>query len=265
VAQGQAVSRLYRHERPGDISLFAPFLLRRDPALEAALAEFIIAFPALIFSLVAHEYAHAVAAWRQGDDTAYMLGRITLNPLPHLDPFMSVLVPALTLIGSGGTFVFGGAKPVPVTPRKYRHYRRGDIIVSLAGVTVNFVLSFVFAALFVAIGVLGRSMPDATVVLDSAQRMMMWGVWLNLLLCFFNLIPIPPLDGSHVLYHFLPPAWGTRYRDLNRFGFLIIMLVIWLLPGALMWLLGPARFVFVQLQQLIVPFALADGWRIFGR
>jgi Zn-dependent protease len=265
VAQGQAAPPLYRRQRSGDISLLWPIHLRRDPALEAALAEFIIAFPALIFSLVAHEYAHAVAAWRQGDDTAYMLGRITLNPLPHLDPFMSVLVPALTLLGSGGTFVFGGAKPVPVTPRKYRNYRRGDIIVSLAGVSTNFVLSFVFAALFVAIGLLGRSLPDAAGALDSLQRMMMWGVWLNLLLCFFNLIPIPPLDGSHVLYHFLPPAWGQRYRELHRFGFLIVMLVIWLVPGLLMWLLTPARFLFLNFQHVIVPFALGDGWRIFGQ
>ena len=265
MVQGQAAPRLYMDVSPGDISPLWPIHLCRDPALEAALAEFIIAFPALIFSLVAHEYAHAVAAWRQGDDTAYMLGRITLNPLPHLDPMMSVLIPALTLLGSGGTFVFGGAKPVPVTPRKYRNYRRGDIIVSLAGVTVNFVLSFAFAALFVAIGLLGRSMPETVGVLDAAQRMAMWGVWLNLLLCFFNLIPIPPLDGSHVLYHFLPPAWGQRYRELHRFGFLIIMLVVWLLPGVLMWLLLPARFVFVNLQHVIVPFALGDGWRIFGR
>ena len=212
MAQGQAAPWLYTGGGPGDISPLWPIPLRRDPHLEAKLAEFIIAFPALIFSLVAHEYAHAVAALRQGDDTAYMLGRVTLNPLPHIDPFMTVLLPALTLLGSGGTFVFGGAKPVPVMPRKFRHYRRGDIIVSLAGVATNFVLAFVFGALFVAIGLLGRSLPGADAVLDSAQRMAMWGVWINLLLCFFNLIPIPPLDGSHVLYHFLPPAWegGSR-------------------------------------------------------
>jgi Zn-dependent protease len=232
--------------------------------LESALAEFIIAFPALIFSLVAHEYAHAEAAFRQGDDTAYLLGRITLNPLPHIDPIMTVLMPALTLLGSGGTFVFGGARPVPVNPRKYRAYRRGDIIVSSAGVATNFVLSFAFALLFVAIGLAGRAFPDAAGVLDAAQRMAMWGVWLNLLLCFFNLIPIPPLDGSHILYHFLPPAWGAKYRELHRFGFLIVLLMVWLLPGVLRTLLLPAMYVFGGLQRAIVPFALGDGWRIFG-
>jgi len=251
-------------DAPGDISPLWPIHLRRDPDLEAALAEFILAFPALIFSLVAHEYAHAVAAWRQGDDTAYMLGRITLNPLPHIDPVMTVLMPALTLLGSHGTFVFGGAKPVPVMPRKYRHFRRGDIIVSLAGVTTNFGLSFVFAAIFVAIGLAGQQLPAMAHVLDTAQRMAMWGVWLNLLLCFFNLIPIPPLDGSHVLYHFLPPGWGAKFRDLNRFGFLIIMGIAWFLPGVLGVLLMPARYVFVAMLRVMVPFALGDGWRILG-
>ena len=248
----------------GDISPFRTTHLRRDPVLEAALAEFIIAFPALIFSLVAHEYAHAVAAWRQGDDTAYMLGRITLNPLPPSDPMMTVLVPALTLLGSGGTFVFGGAKPVPVMPRKFRNYRRGDIIVSLAGVATNFVLAFAFAALFVAIGLLGKALPNMGGVLDAAQRMTMWGVWINLLLCFFNLIPIPPLDGSHVLYHFLPPAWGARYRDLNRFGFLIIMGIAWFMPRVLGVLLTPAYFVLARIVHVVMPFAVGNGWRIFG-
>jgi Zn-dependent protease len=237
---------------------------RGNVALEANFAEFVLAFPALVFSLVAHEYAHAVAAMRQGDQTAYMLGRVTLNPLPHIDPFMSVLMPLLTHLGSGGTFVFGGAKPVPVNPRNYREYRRGDLIVSSAGVATNFVLSFVFALLFVLLGVLGQQLPGAASVLDTAQRMMMWGVWLNLLLCFFNLIPIPPLDGSHILYHFLPPAWGAKYRELHRFGFLILLAVIMLLPGVLSTLLTPAFRLFVGMQRVIVPFALGDGWRIFG-
>src|SRR5438034_10640072 len=92
--------------------------------------------PVLLFSVVAHEYAHAEAAYRQGDDTAYMLGRLTLNPLKHIDPFMTVLLPALLYVSHAG-FLFGSAKPVPVNPRKYRNYRRGDIIVSLAGIGAN--------------------------------------------------------------------------------------------------------------------------------
>jgi len=171
----------------------------------------------LVFAMVAHEYAHAVTALQQGDDTAYSLGRVTLNPLPHIDPWMSLLLPALLFFGSHGQYTFGGAKPVPVNSRKFRHYRRGDIIVSAAGVTTNLFLSVLFAGLFVLLGLTARSMPGAVTVVDTAQRMMVFGIYLNLLLCFFNLIPLPPLDGSHILYHALPPRAGAWYRGLVRF------------------------------------------------
>ncbi len=230
----------------------------------SSIATFVIAFPALIFSLVAHEYAHAVAAYRQGDDTAYMLGRITLNPLPHIDPIMSLAFPAITFLLSGGQFVFGGAKPVPVNPRKYRNYKRGDIIVSAAGVATNFVLCFVFAALFVVIGLIARTAPDMVSVFDAAQRMMMWGVWLNLLLCFFNLIPIPPLDGSHIFYYLLPPAWGAKYRELHRFGFILVLILVSFLRPVLAWFLTPAFLLLNGVIRLIAPFAVGDGLRIFG-
>ena len=230
----------------------------------SSLATFVIAFPALIFSLVAHEYAHAVAAYRQGDDTAYMLGRITLNPLPHIDPIMSIAFPALTFLLSKGTLVFGGAKPVPVNPRKYRNYKRGDIIVSAAGVATNFVLCFVFALLFVLIGLVARTTPDMVSVFDAAQRMMMWGVWLNLLLCFFNLIPIPPLDGSHIFYYLLPPAWGMKYRELHRFGFMLVLVLVAFLKPVLAWFLTPAFVVLNVVIRAIAPYAVGDGLRIFG-
>ncbi len=213
---------------------------------------------------MAHEYAHAVAAYRQGDDTAYMLGRITLNPLPHIDPIMSLAFPAITFLLSGGQFVFGGAKPVPVNPRKYRNYKRGDIIVSAAGVVTNFVLCFVFALLFVLIGLLARTAPGMVTVFDAAQRMMMWGVWLNLLLCFFNLIPIPPLDGSHLFYYLLPPAWGAKYRELQRFGFILVLVLVAFLRPVLVWFLAPAFFILTQVHRIIAPFAVGDGLRIFG-
>src|SRR3989454_10310237 len=96
--------------------------------------------------MVAHEYAHAEAAYRQGDDTAYMLGRLTLNPLKHIDPIMTVLVPVILWLSHAG-FLFGAAKPVPVNPRKYRQFVRGDVIVSLAGIVVNLALFVVFTAL----------------------------------------------------------------------------------------------------------------------
>ena len=100
------------------------------------LGDFLLALPVLVMSMVAHEYAHGYAALRQGDNTAKALGRLTFNPIKHIDPWMSLLLPAMLWFGSGGQFLFGGAKPVPVNPRNYRHYRRGDIIVSLAVVTI---------------------------------------------------------------------------------------------------------------------------------
>jgi Zn-dependent protease len=218
----------------------------------------------LVFSLVAHEYAHGVAALRQGDDTAYMLGRLTLNPLPHIDPVMSVLMPALLLFVSGGRFAFGGAKPVPVNPRKYRNYKRGDIIVSAAGVVTNLGLSLVCALLFVVLGFAAATLPDLVAVVDTAQRMMMWGVWLNLILCCFNLIPIPPLDGSHLFYHLLPPGLGARYRAIQRFGMIPLLAIMLLAPSVFNWLLGPAYYGMGLLQHLMLPYAVGSGWNIFN-
>src|SRR5438094_6690284 len=150
--------------------------------------------------MVAHEYAHAEAAYRQGDPTAYMLGRLTLNPLKHIDPFMTILLPIGLWIASSGAYTFGGAKPVPVNPRNYRKFVRGDVIVSLAGIAVNLGLFVIFAVLFAAVGWLAEQLPSLTASLEILQRMMFYGVRLNLVLAFFNLIPIPPLDGSHVFY-----------------------------------------------------------------
>src|SRR5215211_7515964 len=101
--------------------------------------------------MVAHEYAHGYAALRQGDSTAYQLGRLTWNPIKHIDPFMTIVLPALLWIVTAGHTILGGAKPVPVNPRNYRNYRRGDIIVSLAGVATNFVLAILAAVLYVVV------------------------------------------------------------------------------------------------------------------
>jgi Zn-dependent protease len=217
----------------------------------------------LVFAMVAHEYAHAVTALRQGDDTAYLLGRVTLNPLPHIDPLMSILMPALLYWGSGGTFTFGGAKPVPVNPRKYRNYRKGDILVSAAGVVTNLILALVLAVVFVVLGLIARSFPVSATVLDTAQRMVVHGIWINLILCFFNLIPVPPLDGSHIFYHLLPPRAGMWYRGLQRFGYLPIFALIFLFRPVVAILLTPAVKGMLLLLHLISPFGVGNGWNIF--
>lgn len=208
--------------------------------------------------MVAHEYAHAEAAYRQGDDTAYMLGRLTMNPLKHIDPFMTVLLPILLWVGSGHKYTFGAAKPVPVNPRKYRHYVRGDVIVSLAGIATNLALFVAFTAAFAVIGILGRSLPSLADTMGLLQRMVVFGMSLNLMLAFFNLIPIPPLDGSHAFYHLLPPAAGLKYRAFGRFGFLPILALTYFLPGLFQVVLWPAG----QLMQL--GFAVVGGFRLPG-
>jgi Zn-dependent protease len=206
--------------------------------------------------MVAHEYAHGYAALRQGDNTALMLGRLTLNPVKHIDPWLSIVFPLMLWFGTAGRFVFGGAKPVPVNPRNYRNYRRGDIIVSSAGVVVNMGLFVACTVLAVATGIVGQSLPLTAPVMGLLQRMMVWGVWLNLLLANFNLIPIPPLDGSHILYHMLPRHIGARFRELSRYGFLILLALLIFVQSLFVLLLLPAILLFRLAASLISPFAL---------
>jgi Zn-dependent protease len=223
----------------------------------------VLAFPMLVFAMCAHEYAHAATALRQGDDTAYRLGRVTLNPLPHIDPWMSILMPALIWFGSHGQYTFGGAKPVPVDSRKFKDYVKGDLLVSVAGVATNLMLALICSVLFVLLGLLAASLPSAIPVLDTAQRMMVFGIWLNLILCFFNLIPIPPLDGSHLLYHALPANAGAWYRRLQRFGYLPLFILLFLFPPVVAILLTPAYAIRNALLRVILPFHVGDGWNIF--
>jgi len=184
-----------------------------------------------------------------------MLGRLTLNPLKHIDPIMTVLVPVVLWLSNAG-FIFGAAKPVPVNPRKYRKFVRGDVIVSLAGIVVNLGLFVVFTGLFGAVGLIGQRVPSLTGSLGILQEMTYQGMRLNLVLAFFNLIPIPPLDGSHVFYHLLPPGWGLKYRQFSTLGMLPLFLILWLAPGVINVFLWPAY------QLMNLGLAVVGGFRI---
>jgi len=205
--------------------------------------EILLIIPVLLFSVVVHEVAHAWQASREGDTTARDLGRLTLNPIPHLDPIGSVLVP-LVLYLLPGDFLFGWARPVPVNPRNYRSYPAGDIRVSLAGIVSNLglvvlcTLGLVVTALLHDLSLLGGQ------VGASIAQIFTYGIFINLILAYFNLIPVPPLDGSHVLYHLLPPAAGARYRALGRYGVTLLFLTVIVFPGAFGVLLSPVFVVF---------------------
>ncbi|HEX9393143.1 MAG TPA: site-2 protease family protein [Gemmatimonadales bacterium] len=218
--------------------------------------------PVLLFSVVAHEYAHAEAAYRQGDPTAHMLGRLTLNPLKHIDPVMTVLFPAMLWFASGGRFMFAAAKPVPVNPRNYRNFRRGDIIVSLAGIVTNIGLFLIAALLFAVVGLVGGALHGSAITLTIVQRMLWWTMWLNLLLAFFNLLPIPPLDGSHVFKYLLSPQAHARYQQLYRYGYLPLfafLIFVRMVPAAAAVYLWPASTLMNAALSVVGGFALGEG------
>jgi len=220
-------------------------------------ADILLVLPVLLFSVVAHEYAHAWAAFRQGDDTAQRLGRLTMQPLPHLDLINSIILPVGLWIMSNGSFTFGAAKPVPVNPANYRHPRSGEVIVSLAGVTMNFLLALAGGLLFVAFGLLGRA--GAAGLLHTLQGVASAAVLVNLLLGYFNLIPLPPLDGSHVLALALPTAWRAGYRSVGRIAFAALLLGMVLVPrfGAVVF--WPVSAMTDVARDLLAPFALGGG------
>lgn len=215
---------------------------------------FLLVAPILLFSMVAHEYAHGYAAKLQGDQTADRLGRITWNPVPHIDPFMTILLPLITWFGGG--FIFGGAKPVPVDPRNYRNLRRGDIIVSLAGIATNAMLAVLATVCIVPLGLLGRAVPALQESCAILQQALIFGIFFNLLLAVFNLLPIPPLDGSHVMKYLLPPSWAVRYQQIGRYGLLLFLLLLTVGQPVLMAWLQPVYALARVAQQLVFPFII---------
>lgn len=216
----------------------------------------LVLVPILIVSVVVHEVAHAVVAGWEGDDTAREAGRVTLNPIPHLDPVGSLLVPAI-LIALPGSFIFGWARPVPVNPARFRNPVAGDIRVSLAGPASNLLLVLLFALLLVPAVSLAGGMetawdPEQGSLLVSAA---FYGVIINLILAIFNLVPVPPLDGSHVLRHLLPPRLAAGYEKIGGVGVLVLLGALFLFPGAmdvLFWPVQQAAGFILSIVQMVV-------------
>jgi Zn-dependent protease len=186
---------------------------------------FIIAL--LVESIVLHEMAHGYVALLFGDQTAKHQGRLTLNPIPHIDPVWTVIIPIAAYILSKGTFIIGGAKPVPVNPFNYRRPVLGDICVSVAGVAVNFLIAVVMILLINIVQIIFGG-PQETLAVHVLLNVAL----LNIVLAMFNLIPIPPLDGSHLFKYLLPQELRSSYDNLGRTGVGFIILIILInIPG----------------------------------
>ena len=209
------------------------FVRTKERALTAeTLAIGLTAYVVLLVSLSVHESAHAWTALMEGDPTAQSLGRISLNPLVHIDPLGTVVMPLLMIFT--GVPLLGWAKPTPVDPRFFKDLKRGQIIVSGAGPVSNLLLALLFTAvLFVAVRVIAEPSSHHPVIL-----LLGLGVQLNVLLAIFNLVPLPPLDGSHILQWTLPNGLGHRYiRAIAPYGGLILLALV--MTGLLFKIIGP--------------------------
>jgi Zn-dependent protease len=194
-----------------------------------------VQFVPFIMAVVFHEWAHGFIANQWGDKTAKEAGRLTLNPIPHIDMLGTLIFPIVNML-SGTNFLIGWAKPVPIDPRRFRKFRMGLFCVSLAGPGMNVLLALVSAAAFCAITLW---VPETFYLHEPLATMAYMSVSLNFALGIFNLIPLPPLDGSKIIESVLPYKMAQKYESIARYSFFILMAL--LLSGALSVLSVPIR------------------------
>jgi Zn-dependent protease len=200
----------------------------------------------VIFAITLHEAAHGYAARHFGDPTAWRLGRITLNPLKHIDPIGTVLIPALLYLSKAG-FLFGWAKPVPVDFNRLRHPKRDMLWVAAAGPGANLVMAFGWAMLLK----LAVVMPDSAYSLPLAE-MSRAGIEVNAVLMLLNLLPIPPLDGGRIAVSLLPATLAWRFAQLERYGFIILLALLFF--GGLNYILTPLLRAFLSFIKTVFLF-----------
>lgn len=170
----------------------------------------------ILFSAIIHEYMHGWMADRLGDHTARNAGRLTINPIPHIDLWGSIVIPAIIYFSTAGAFIFGYAKPVPFNPYNLRDQKYGGAKIAIAGPLANL-------AMAIAFGMVLRFMPVAN---DTLITLLASVVQINIILMVFNLVPIPPLDGSKVLAPFLPSRLQDKYEELEKYGFLLVLVFL---------------------------------------
>ena len=211
------------------------------------LADALALWMCLVVLLSFHEFAHAWMAFKCGDDTARIMGRMTINPVVHIDPIGTIFIPLAMLLLSPGFVVFGWAKPVPVNPANLFHRKRDDIFVSMAGPAMNVILAIVILAVLR----LAIEMPEGiskSAIVAELPRI----AFISMFLCLFNLIPVPPLDGSHVMRHVVGMSEET-YRNIARFGFIIVLVVI-NIPGVISFIADiNEKFMVTTMTLLMFP------------
>ena len=178
----------------------------------------------VVIAVTFHEAAHGFVAYRLGDDTARQAGRVTFNPLKHIDLFGTIILPALLLLSSSGRFMFGYAKPVPVNFRRLNHPRQDMVWVAVAGPATNVLLAIASSLLFYGVDLMPPSPAEwlAANLVNSIQ--------FNALICVFNMLPLPPLDGGRVAVGLLPDALALPLARLERYGMLILLLFLFIVP-----------------------------------
>ncbi len=199
--------------------------------------EILIALVAAILAITLHEMAHGWCALALGDDTARKAGRLTVNPIAHVDPFGTIVLPGILAIGQLLTigrigFMFGWAKPVPVAAWKFRNPRRGMMIVAAAGPAMNFLLAWLMAVVIRLLPPLSPAVDQ--IVILFAESFILY----NLVLGLFNLLPVPPLDGGRIVVGLLPEQAAKSWAKLERFGIILVLLVVFLLPRAMSDIFG---------------------------
>ncbi len=203
--------------------------------------DIIVLIPILFFSIIVHEFAHGWIAYRMGDDTAYLSGRLTLNPISHVDPVGTVAIPAICWLF--GWPMFGWAKPVPVNPMRLPSPRKDMGKVAFAGPAINLILAVVCAFLLKMALVFHTHISQHT--LTALAHIFQYGIFINIFLAVFNLIPIPPLDGGRVLVALLPVQAAARYDHfVGRFGMWIVIGLI--LTGIVKYIIFPPTFLLIS-------------------
>ena len=181
--------------------------------------------PPLLFAIIIHEVAHGWMALKFGDPTARDAGRLTLNPLPHIDLFGTIIVPLLLFLSNTG-FLFGWAKPVPVNPYNLRDPEKQMMWVAAAGPGANMIMAFACGTIIRILSLMSGGFQTSSPVLAVTVTMMMYGMWWNLVLACFNLIPIPPLDGSKILMRFLPSRYQYYMMQMQSMGMFLLIGII---------------------------------------